>query len=345
MARSPFPAHRDPGRPTGSPPEQPPSTTRERRARSPRISRAKPAASSAREDRTIAFSTGRILALLGDPVERLLVDERLSASGEFDVQVVPQLKHAVASASRHFDAIVLDLKCVATEPPEEIRRLVDVIGETPLIVLGESEDRASADEALAAGAEDFVPRALLGSDALLHAVRRGVARDTRRLELDRLAFTDPLTGLLNRRGFKVIGGRALDAAERLGSTFTILFFDVDSLEQINAAYGHSMGDAALCETARMLGESVRAMDIVARVGEDEFCVALTDGSPPATTVAQRLGRAFDEANESRNAYLLSLTLGVTDSDEWRHPTLDQLLSEAASRMLTAKITEPAARPA
>ena len=182
MARSRIPAKRDPGRAPGSPPEQPPPNplrepARERRARPPRVSLAESPRRLAPESRVVAFSTGRILAVLGDPVERLLVDERLSASGEFDVQVVPQLKHAVASASRHFDAIVLDLKCIAWEPPEAIRQLVEAIGDTPLVVLGESEDRASANEALAAGAEDFVPRALLGSDALLLAVRRGMARD------------------------------------------------------------------------------------------------------------------------------------------------------------------------
>ena len=46
----------------------------------------------------------------------------------------------------------------------------------------------------------------------------------------------------------MIGAQSLDAAERLGSTFAILFFDIDNLEQINAAYGHGIGDEALCET-------------------------------------------------------------------------------------------------
>ncbi len=258
---------------------------------------------------------------------------------------MPELKHAVASASRHFDAAVIDLRCMVNEAPAAVRQLVAAIGDTPVVVVGQSEDQARAVEALDAGAEDFVPRAMLGSDALLHAVRRGVARDERRLELDRLAFTDPLTGLLNQRGFKVIGARALDASERLGSAFTVLFLDIDNLEQINAAYGHSIGDEALRETAEVLRRNVRAMDVIARVGDDEFCVALTDGSAPAPTVAQRLGRAFDERNESREGYMLSLTLGVTDSDEWRNPTLDHLLSEAAARMLTAKVTQAPAQRA
>ena len=345
MPRSRIPAHRDPARSPDSPSQQPPSAEPRRQALAPRGTSSGAKTEPARESTAISFSTGRVLALLGDPVERLLVDERLSVSGEFDVQVVPELKHAVASASRHFDAVVVDLRCLANERPEAVDQLVEAIGETPIVVLGDSEDAESASEALNAGAEDFVPRALLGSDALLHGVRRSVARDERRLELDRLAFTDPLTGLLNRRGFQLIGARALDAAERLGSTFTLLFLDIDDLEQINAAFGHSRGDAALCETARVLRENVRAMDIVARVGDDEFCIALTDGSAPAATVAQRLGRAFDEGNQTRNSYLLSLTLGVTDSDEWRNPTLDHLVTEAAARMLTSKITEAAARRA
>ena len=284
---------------------------------------------------------GYVLALLDDPVERLLVDERLSTTGELDVRVVGELKDAVAAATRPFDAVVVDLACVAGEPPILVDDLLEAVEDTPIVVVGEGHDVTEAAAALDAGVEAFVPRASLEADALLLAVRRCVARDERRLALDRLAYTDPLTGLLNNRGFLAIASRALEAAERLGSRVTLLYLDVDDLEQINAAYGYSGGDAALRETATLLRDSVRTTDIVARVGDDEFCIALTDGSPPAREVAHALGRAFDERNSSRETYLLSLTLGVAESDEWRTPTLTDLVVEAQSRLSAAKLNEAA----
>jgi diguanylate cyclase (GGDEF)-like protein len=296
--------------------------------------RARPAAQKP-SVKAVAFSTGRVLALLADPVERLLIDERLSASGEFEVEIVAELEHAIEAAPRYFDAAVVDVRAITVDSAASIGRLIESLDGRPLIVIGDADDPASATSALDAGAHAFVPRALLGSNELLHAIRRAVALDSSRRDLDRLAFTDPLTGLLNRRGFNVIAARALEASERLGSTFTLLFFDIDDLEQINAGYGHSTPAAALREAAGVLASAIRPMDVAERGGDNEVCIALTGGSPPAITVSQRLGRAFDERNRSSEGYLLSLTLGVTEADEWRHPTLDHLVTEAAARMLAA----------
>ncbi|HAT30503.1 MAG TPA: GGDEF domain-containing protein [Janthinobacterium sp.] len=95
----------------------------------------------------------------------------------------------------------------------------------------------------------------------------------RRLEL--IAFSDPLTGLPNRRVFNDELLQGCGAARRGGAHFTLLLVDLDHFKDINDALGHDAGDALLVEAAARLTGAVRAIDRVARLGGDEFAVLLT----------------------------------------------------------------------
>jgi diguanylate cyclase (GGDEF)-like protein len=94
--------------------------------------------------------------------------------------------------------------------------------------------------------------------------------------LERLALTDPLTGLSNRRA----GARALEReairARRAGSPFSLALLDLDSFKGINDVHGHSVGDDVLCEVSRILTSTFRASDLAVRWGGDEFLVLLPD---------------------------------------------------------------------
>jgi diguanylate cyclase (GGDEF)-like protein len=288
---------------------------------------------------SVPMSIGRALAISNDPLDRLVLDERLSTSGEFEVEVVEDLAAGLdAVRQRHFDAIALDVSSAAGPNTATLGDLLDTAQESAIVVIGDSGDPAIGLKAIDAGAHEYVPRVQLATDAVLKAARRAVARNGRRVELDRLANTDALTGLLNRRGFDELGGRALEAAERLGSPFTLLLLGIDDLEQINYGFGHSHGDDTLRDTARVILACIRTTDIAARIGGDQFCVALTDRSPPPETVAARLGRKFDQRNEHRDGGLLSLTLGVSHSEDWSGPELWNIVDEANSRMIAARST-------
>ena len=93
-------------------------------------------------------------------------------------------------------------------------------------------------------------------------------------ELDRLAHSDPLVGIPNRRGFLASLERLIARVERCGEQAAMLFIDVDGLKRINDQFGHEAGDAALIEVARMIVTSVRKSDCVGRLGGDEFGVLL-----------------------------------------------------------------------
>jgi two-component system CheB/CheR fusion protein len=109
------------------------------------------------------------------------------------------------------------------------------------------------------------------------------------LDLQRLATTDPLTGLLNRRGLERHLITELDRVRRSGSPLSVLMIDCDDFKRINDQLGHGTGDAVLATVARRLQAAMRPEDVVARVGGDEF-VALLPGADlgVAGGIAERL---------------------------------------------------------
>ncbi|NVJ90985.1 MAG: GGDEF domain-containing protein [Methylocystaceae bacterium] len=92
--------------------------------------------------------------------------------------------------------------------------------------------------------------------------------------LDRLAMTDSLTGILNRRGFQVELQRVLASALRFQETGVLAYVDLDGFKAINDNFGHACGDEVLCHVSRVLERMTRGTDYVARLGGDEFAILL-----------------------------------------------------------------------
>jgi diguanylate cyclase (GGDEF)-like protein len=93
-------------------------------------------------------------------------------------------------------------------------------------------------------------------------------------DLEAKIETDPLTELLNRRGFERELRRSLAYVKRYGTNAALVFIDLDRFKPFNDCYGHAAGDAVLKGVAATLTRNVRASDVVARLGGDEFVVLL-----------------------------------------------------------------------
>jgi diguanylate cyclase (GGDEF)-like protein len=122
---------------------------------------------------------------------------------------------------------------------------------------------------------------------------------------DAAAFEDPLTGCATRSSFERDLSRAISRAERERSSVAVLFLDLDRFKEVNDRFGHAVGDEVLREAGRRMRRGVRAHDIVARMGGDEFVVSMTDlredtGATTAaavTAAAGQLRRALLEPME------------------------------------------------
>jgi diguanylate cyclase (GGDEF)-like protein/PAS domain S-box-containing protein len=112
-------------------------------------------------------------------------------------------------------------------------------------------------------------------------------------ELQKLAITDPLTGLLNRHGFNPTSKREFEIAKRYNHKITAILFDIDHLKKINDEFGHPVGDRALKMIAECCRATIREIDLAARLGGDEFAILLSETEVKAgIEVAERLKRCI-----------------------------------------------------
>ncbi len=95
-------------------------------------------------------------------------------------------------------------------------------------------------------------------------------------EMRQMAATDFLTGALNRRSFSEMSQREYERARRYGGVFALLILDIDHFKKVNDTYGHLAGDVMLQEIVRTLRANLRAVDILARWGGEEFAILLPD---------------------------------------------------------------------
>ena len=157
-------------------------------------------------------------------------------------------------------------------------------------------------------------------------------------KLRELSLTDELTGLSNRRGFTLLAEQQIKLSQRLQQGFSIFFADMDGMKWINDHLGHAVGDQALQEIAKLLKESFRASDIVARIGGDEFVCLSVDACP--VEIAANLARLQQNIAESNQnaprSYTLSLSIGAATYDPAAPSELDALLAEADRQMYAAK---------
>lgn len=120
--------------------------------------------------------------------------------------------------------------------------------------------------------------------AMLEATEKRLAEQEQRIEqLEDMASTDPLTGLMNRRGFEKFYAREMERIRRYHSPGALLvLIDLDRFKQLNDLYGHLAGDACLQGFGQRLLQSIRMLDGAARLGGDELALLLTQIPPDRT---------------------------------------------------------------
>ncbi len=152
------------------------------------------------------------------------------------------------------------------------------------------------------------------------------------------AATDPLTGLLNRRGFMeradVLIGRS---ARKRGGRVSLLMFDLDHFKSINDRFGHAAGDAALRVFAETIQSTMREGDVVGRLGGEEFAALVSGSAGEAAIAAERVRAAFEAAGVMVAGHAMGATvsIGVADTRA-KVCNISHMLARADTALYAAK---------
>lgn len=157
-------------------------------------------------------------------------------------------------------------------------------------------------------------------------------------EVQRLAITDPLTGLYNRRGFSEIGHREIERARRYKRPLSVIMLDIDFFKTVNDTYKHAVGDQVLRILAERCRKRTREVDILARYGGEEIVILLPETDRAGgLRAAEHLRRdVADEPFETDVGPLwVTVSLGVADSLNGECE-LDELVERADAALYAAK---------
>lgn len=153
-------------------------------------------------------------------------------------------------------------------------------------------------------------------------------------ELQNLSFSDPLTGIHNRRFFTEVLSRNLAMVRRGQQDFVLVVIDVDHFKRVNDLHGHNVGDEVLKTIAQRLSYTLRDTDIIARYGGEEFVILLPGiGIDPARHVAERIRNSVSETALPELSWAMTISIGLTqaianDSVETVFKRADQALYQA-----------------
>jgi diguanylate cyclase (GGDEF)-like protein len=190
---------------------------------------------------------------------------------------------------------------------------------------------------------DRTPRTLGPDD---HTLLRDLAEMAEQeLAALRLATTDDLTGLSNRRGFIALAQQALAMCRRVKQSACLSFFDLDGLKAVNDRLGHAAGDELIRRFANVLVHAFRDSDVIARLGGDEFVVLMTYCSQAVASIQGRLQEAVDERNaELPEEEAIRFSVGTVKIDPTIHRSIDEWLHDADTLMYRRKQEKRAGSP-
>jgi diguanylate cyclase (GGDEF)-like protein len=226
----------------------------------------------------------------------------------------------------HFDVVLLDLMMPGISGIDLLRQLKQGFEELPVIIVTGYGSIETAVESMQAGAADFVTKPVQASVLDIR-----IKRVIEYAQTKRLANTDGLTGLYNRRAFQERLQQEVDRANRYHRPLSLIMIDIDHFKTYNDTHGHLQGDDILVEVARLLKQLSRASDIVARYGGEEFALILPETDrASAAALGKRLRGHIERhkflGEEQLPGRVLTISVGIAS---YTPPDSQEALLEAA----------------
>lgn len=242
----------------------------------------------------ILATRGRVLVADTDrQIRRQLLNllDRMGFRVDIAVSATAALKKVEENA---YDAVFVDEKLPRVGGLELLPRILRVRPDASVLVLTKCGSVESSGNAMKRGAFHYMTKPV--QQEILDVVLRSCTERSRLLyqnaELQQKTIQDDLTTAFNRRYLDAYLDEELERDRRYGRTFSILFFDLDHLKDVNDRHGHLAGSRVLREVAELIQRKLRKSDRIFRYGGDEFVVTLPEtGAEGAIRVAHRLRRA------------------------------------------------------
>jgi two-component system, cell cycle response regulator len=225
-----------------------------------------------------------------------------------------------------FDVVLLDLVMPPFHGLELLRQIRQCDENLPVVIVTGYGSIDTAVESMQAGATDFVTKPVEAS-VLNIRIKRAIEY----AHTKRLANTDSLTGLYNRRSFQERLEQEVDRAMRYHRPLSLIMIDVDHFKRYNDTHGHLQGDRILVEVSHALKTLSRASDIVARYGGEEFALILPETDKVNAEIFGRRLREYVEQQpfpgaEHLPTNALTISVGIAS---YTPPDTKEALIEAA----------------
>jgi diguanylate cyclase (GGDEF)-like protein len=305
---------------------------------------------------------GNIL-VVDDTLDNLrLLNDLLTREG-YRVRPVPNGKVALAAAQADPpDLILLDIMMPGMDGFEVCQHLKagEKTSEVPVIFLSALSDLMDKVKAFNAGGVDYIIKPFQAEEVLMrvhtHITIRHLQqsleeknaqleleiseRKRAQEELERIASTDPLTNIFNRRRFFMLAEAEFRKAQRYGRPLSVLVFDVDFFKKVNDTFGHGAGDQALIHIAHLSRVTARDADVVARLGGEEFAILLPETNRiDGRRAGERLRQMIEQTPCQPDGQALQLTVSIGVADNHLEPApahFEQILTWADRALYQAK---------
>ncbi|OGW80254.1 MAG: hypothetical protein A3G33_06165 [Omnitrophica bacterium RIFCSPLOWO2_12_FULL_44_17] len=244
------------------------------------------------------------------------------------------------------DVILLDLTLPDSSPKETVEAVKNISPKIPVVILSGLDNEDIAVKAVRGGVEDYLVKSEMEGKTLSRILKHAIERSRIKQDIDianerlkQLSVTDPLTGLLNRRGIEQVLSREIQWSKREGSNLLVILLDLDDFKNVNDTFGHSAGDFVLTEVARRMKENLRTTDYIARIGGDEFIVLLPHARlAEGAHVGEKLREGISQAPvflPSGNSVQITSSFGLSDTSNVPM-SLDGLLEKVEEALRKSK---------
>jgi len=260
-----------------------------------------------------------ILAVDDNSVNRILLEKLLKKEG-YKITILGSSEEVMPYlADITPDIILLDLMMPNINGLElcESIKLNPNFQEIPVIFLTASDEKKDLLKAFNLGAVDYITKPFHNQELLARIKNHLELKFTRDelkkalIELEKLAKTDDLTGISNRRNFLALAQREFNLARRQKRYFSLLILDIDYFKTINDTYGHPIGDKVIQFVANKCVESVRKEDLCARWGGEEFIIFLSETDlEGAVMVANRIRMGVDQETIEIEDHQINVTVSI-----------------------------------